>query len=70
MLQILLEEELPVTDLANRCGVKIGTVSRHLTILKVARLVTCRPSGTTSYYSCKSSAVTRMMRTLADVQFS
>ncbi|MBZ5762390.1 metalloregulator ArsR/SmtB family transcription factor [Rhizobium sp. VS19-DR104.2] len=69
MLQILLEEELSVTDLANRCGIKIGTVSRHLTILRSACLVTCKPYGTTCYYSCRSSAVTKMTRTLTDIQF-
>ncbi|MBO9136274.1 helix-turn-helix transcriptional regulator [Rhizobium sp. B230/85] len=46
----------------------MGTVSRHLKILRSAGLVTCKHYGTTYYYSCKSSAVTRMMKTLTEFQ--
>jgi DNA-binding transcriptional ArsR family regulator len=51
ILDLLLGEELPVTDLVRRLGLSQPAVSKHLRILRNAGLVVVRPDGQRRLYS-------------------
>jgi len=59
----LIEHEGPhcVQDLTRRVGADISTISRHLSILKQAGILTDRKEGTTVYYSLACGCITDFM---------
>jgi ArsR family transcriptional regulator len=59
----LIEREGPhcVQDLTERVGVDTSTVSRHLSILKNAGILSDRKEGTTVYYSLSCGCIADFM---------
>lgn len=56
LLQLLLREELNVTELVEVLGQPQSTVSRHLKVLRAARLICDRRNGAATCYSAVSTA--------------
>lgn len=50
-----------VCELSEMIGVDMSTVSRHLSILKKAGIVTDRKEGTTVYYSLACNCLSQML---------
>jgi DNA-binding transcriptional ArsR family regulator len=67
ILAILLREELSVGAIANKVGLSQSALSQHLAKLRSLNLVETRRDRQTIYYSCKSDAVRRVLRTLDDI---
>ncbi|MEY8014480.1 ArsR/SmtB family transcription factor [Mycobacterium servetii] len=61
LLWSLIDEELSVTDLADRVGKPAPSVSQHLAKLRMARLVRTRRAGTTIFYSLENDHVSRLV---------
>lgn len=51
ILYVLYETELCVCDIAQICGMSISAISHQLRILKQSRLVKCRRTGKSVFYS-------------------
>ncbi len=49
-LDILREQEMSVSDLAERLGVAIGNLSQHLNMMKQRRVLVSRKDGNNVYY--------------------
>ncbi len=49
-LDILREQEMSVSDLADRLGVAIGNLSQHLNMMKQRRVLVSRKDGNNVYY--------------------
>jgi len=62
LLWELLEEELPVNELAARCGKPGPSVSQHLAKLRMARLVRARREGKQVFYRVGNDHVARLVR--------
>ena len=60
IINILLEEELCVCDIANRIKVSQSAVSHQLRILKTAKLVKYRKNGNCIYYSLSDDHVKKI----------
>lgn len=58
----LLEEELPVNELAERLDKPAPSVSQHLAKLRMARLVQTRREGTQVFYRVENEHVARLVR--------
>jgi ArsR family transcriptional regulator, virulence genes transcriptional regulator len=67
ILDILIQGEISVTALAERMNVGQSALSQHLTKLRGARLVTRRRQAQAVYYSCRSDAVKKILRTLEEI---
>ncbi len=65
----LIDREGPhcVCDLTARVGADTSTVSRHLSILKNAGILSDRKEGTTVYYSLACSCIAEFMAGLENV---
>lgn len=61
LLWSLIDDELSVTDLAERVGKSAPAVSQHLAKLRMARLVRTRRAGTTIFYSLENDHVSRLV---------
>ncbi|ORW61153.1 ArsR/SmtB family transcription factor [Mycobacterium parmense] len=61
LLWSLADDELSVTDLAERVGKPAPSVSQHLAKLRMARLVRTRRSGTTIFYSLENDHVRQLV---------
>lgn len=61
LLWSLIDDELSVTDLAERVGKPAPAVSQHLAKLRMARLVRTRRAGTTIFYSLENDHVSRLV---------
>ena len=57
ILYVLYETELCVCDIAQICGMTVSAISHQLRILKQARLVRCRRTGKSAFYSLADSHV-------------
>ncbi|MCP5066692.1 MAG: winged helix-turn-helix transcriptional regulator [bacterium] len=55
-----------VTQVADCCGVHLSGVSRHLSILRAAGLVTSNKRGREVFYTLRSDVLTGTLRGLAD----
>ena len=55
-----------VTEVADCCGVHLSGVSRHLSILRAAGLVSSNKRGREVLYSLKADVLTKTLRGLAD----
>src|SRR4051794_17483932 len=61
ILWALIGRELPVNDLAAEVGKPAATVSRHLSRLRLTRMVTTRREGTQVYYTLASDHLGQMV---------
>ena len=61
ILWALIDQELSVTELAERAGKAPASVSQHLAKLRMARLVRTRRSGTTIFYRLDNDHVARLI---------
>lgn len=61
VLWALVDDELSVTDLADRVGKPAPSVSQHLAKLRMARLVRTRRDGTTIFYSLENEHVRQLV---------
>ncbi|MBI4455379.1 MAG: winged helix-turn-helix transcriptional regulator [Acidobacteria bacterium] len=50
ILNVLREQELAVSDLAERLGVAMGNLSQHLNMMKQRRVLVSRKEGNNVYY--------------------
>lgn len=62
ILQALTGGELCVCDIAAVLGMTKSAVSHQLSLLRTARLVACRRSGKTVYYSLDDEHVEHMLK--------
>lgn len=67
VLQQLVGREVAVTHLSDMVGLSLSAVSQHLGMLRRGGLVSTRRQGQTIYYTCSSSAVIQLLRTLAEL---
>jgi rhodanese-related sulfurtransferase/predicted transcriptional regulator len=69
MLEILAQGERSVEDLASQAGLSVANASRHLQVLRGARLVEARKEGLRVYYRLAEPQVydaVRAVRTIAE----
>jgi DNA-binding transcriptional ArsR family regulator len=64
MLRLVLEEELPVGELADRLGVSQPAASQHLKVLRDAGLVRGRVDGRRRLYRVDIEGLERLRREL------
>lgn len=64
LMCLVLEEERCVSDLAERTGLRMPTVSQQLALLRAQGLVSTRRDGTTIYYRLASEPVKDIMAML------
>lgn len=62
LLWALLDEELPVNELAQAVGKPAAGVSQHLAKLRMARLVRTRRQGTQVFYRIENSHVRELVQ--------
>lgn len=62
LLYAMMEEELPVNELARRVDKPPATVSQHLAKLRLARLVRTRRHGTQVFYRLENEHVSELVR--------
>ena len=62
LLWTLLEQELPVNELAAAVGKPAAGVSQHLAKLRMARLVRTRREGTQAFYRIENDHVRQLVR--------
>lgn len=62
IINILLDEELCVNDIANKINVSQSAVSHQLRILKSSKLVNYRKAGNMIYYSLADDHVEKIFR--------
>ena len=67
MVDLLAQSERSVEDLARMAGLSVANASRHLQILKAARLVDVRREGTYAYYRLADDRVFRAWRAIRDL---
>ena len=60
IINVLIDEELCVSDIANRAGASQSAVSHQLRILKQSKLVKYHKVGNTCYYSLDDDHVKRI----------
>ncbi|WP_428671304.1 ArsR/SmtB family transcription factor [Roseibium sp.] len=64
LMCLVLEEERCVSELAEKTGMRMPTVSQQLALLRAQGLVTTRREGTTIYYLLASEPVKDIMAML------
>jgi DNA-binding transcriptional ArsR family regulator len=69
ILQILIEGEMPVGQLAEKVGLSQSALSQHLSKLRSAKLVQTRRDAQTIYYFSHSQAVRQILATLDEILF-
>lgn len=67
ILDLLVQGELPVGEIALRVGLSQSALSQHLSKLRAQRLVSTRRDAQTIYYSCQSPAVLAVLATLGEI---
>jgi DNA-binding transcriptional ArsR family regulator len=66
ILRLVLDDELPVSELAERVGVSQPAASQHLKVLRDAGLVRGRVDGRRRLYRVDSGGLERLRRELDD----
>ncbi|MGV8939884.1 MAG: ArsR/SmtB family transcription factor [Allorhizobium sp.] len=61
ILELLIQQELPVGQLAKMVDLSQSALSQHLGKLRAAGLVTTRRDAQTVYYSCHVTVVSSML---------
>jgi DNA-binding transcriptional ArsR family regulator len=69
MLRLVLDRELPVSELAERVGLSQPAASQHLKVLREAGLVRGRVDGRRRLYRADAEGLERMRREL-DAQWA
>ncbi len=67
LLDLLCQGERAVDALAGATGLKLGTASAHLQVMRQARLVETRRDGTRVYYRAAGEEVCRLVAALGDL---
>ncbi len=67
ILSHLLDDELTVGTIAEKVSLSQSALSQHLAKLRALNLVETRRDRQMIYYSCKSEAVRKVLRTLDEV---
>ena len=67
MVQAMQEEPQCVCDLRGRVGLDMSTVSKHLSVLKHAGVISGEKRGTWVYYSLKTPCVIQFLACLDQV---
>ena len=67
MVEALAESELCVCELQKLVGADISTVSKHLSVLKEARIVSSEKRGLNIYYSLQAACVTGFITCIEDM---
>jgi len=67
MLRLVLDQELPVGELAERLGVSQPAASQHLKVLREAGLVRGRVDGRRRLYQVDFEGLARLRRELDDL---
>lgn len=67
ILELLMQGELAVGELAGRVGLSQSALSQHLSKLRAQKLVSTRRDAQTIYYSSRSQAVQAILATLGDI---
>ncbi|MBI4901374.1 MAG: helix-turn-helix transcriptional regulator [Actinobacteria bacterium] len=62
LLWALIDQELPVNELAARLGKPAPSVSQHLAKLRMARLLRARREGTQVFYRVENEHVAQLVR--------
>jgi DNA-binding transcriptional ArsR family regulator len=70
ILELLVQEELPVRELASRVDLSQSALSQHLAKLRAEGLVTTRRDAQTIYYSSQSDAVKTVLGALRQIFIS
>ncbi len=63
---LVSQRPMTVTEIQGCCGVHLSGVSRHLTALKAAGVLSAEKNGREVHYSLKSSELSARLRDLAD----
>jgi DNA-binding transcriptional ArsR family regulator len=66
MLRLVIDRELPVSELAERIGVSQPAASQHLRVLREAGLVRGRVDGRRRLYRVDAEGLERLRRELDD----
>jgi DNA-binding transcriptional ArsR family regulator len=67
IIDLLTQAERSVEDLADLCGTSVANASRHLQILRAARLVEVRREGLFAYYRLADEHVGRVWAALREL---
>ena len=67
IVETLKDDEHCVCELSELIGADMSTVSRHLSVLKKAGIVTDRKEGTTVYYSLACDCLSQMLSGVANI---
>ncbi len=73
LLEVLVQCERTVEDLAQETGMSVANTSQHLQVLRAAHLVEVRRQGVSMYYGLADESVFRMwqaMRTVGETQLA
>jgi len=68
VLSLLSTREISVGALALKVDLSQSALSQHLSRLRGADLVTTRRDSRTVFYSCKSTAVQEILKTLEEIR--
>lgn len=67
ILRILVEEEMPVGQLAEKVGLSQSALSQHLSKLRNANVVQTRRDAQTIYYFSHAESVRQILAALEDI---
>src|ERR671925_1515984 len=67
LVELLVQGERTVEDLAREASLPIANASQHLQVLRAAQLVDVRRDGLYAYYRLSDEHVFRLWQTLRDV---
>ena len=68
ILWALVEEELPVSEIAYLLGVSLQNTSQHLRLMKSAGIVISRREGKTVYYSLAKNRISETCQLLTQAK--
>lgn len=64
ILNLLKEEEMIVTDITERLGIPKANTSRHLTLMRLKKIIVRRREGTNIYYSIANTKIAAACSTM------
>lgn len=67
IIQLLRDQELPVTDIHTMLDLPQANISQHLMVLREAGIVVCRRDGKQMYYSVADQNIVRACDVLREV---
>lgn len=67
ILELLLQGEMAVGELAGEVGLSQSALSQHLSKLRAQKLVSTRRDAQTIYYSSRSPAVQAILAALSEI---